>query len=271
MQWHVKDSKTNFYIFSLIAGFICLIRPSEFIVLFFPLFIGVTSAVTLKEKLKQLASLKLHLIIGLILFLMPILPQLILWKIQSGQWFFFSYGTGEGFFWKDPQIANVLFSYRKGFFTYTPIMMLSIVGIGILYKKNKNLFLPILLYLLVNLYLISSWWDWAYGASFGMRALVHTYVFMVIPLAYFVDWILIKSKIKVLQIAFYLVILFSCVLNVFQSNLYKHGIIDFDGMTKEAYWFTFFKKEYTQEDFEYLKTVIKHPNYVEMRLGNREH
>ena len=42
------------------------------------------------------------------------------------------------------------------------------------------------------------------------------------------------------------------------------------GMTKEAYWFTFLKKNYSKEDLLYLETLVKHPDYAAMRQGKRD-
>jgi hypothetical protein len=270
IEWHSTNSKTSFFLFFLFSGFICLIRPTEIIVLIFPLLIGIVSIQSLKEKCKLLIALKWYILLGITVFFLPILPQLFFWKIQSGQWLFFSYGATEKFFWEDPQLRNVLISYRKGWLVYTPIMLFSIIGFVLLKIKNKEIFLPILLYLLMNIYLISAWWDWAFGGSFGMRALIQAYAFLIIPLAYVVDWVINKNKKRVIIFCFSVITITLCCLNIVQSNLYKHGIINFDGMTKEAYWFTFFKKEYSKEDLVYLKTLFKHPDYNDLRQGKRD-
>lgn len=270
VKWHQTNNKYFFLVLSLIAGFVCLIRPTECLILLFPLLIGITSMQTVRLKFFELKKLNWNLFIGALLFILPILPQLFYWKMQSGQWFFFSYGSSERFFWTEPKVMNVLFSYRKGWLVYTPIMLLSLTGFIILYRKNKGLFFPILIYFLLNLYLISAWWDWAFGGSFGMRALIQTYVFLVIPFAYTIQWLLETCKKKIIIYGFCLLALFLVGLNILQSNLYKHGIIDYDGMTKEAYWFTFMKKKYTPEDLVYLKTLVKHPNYEARRKGLRD-
>ena len=270
VHWHLTASKKCYYIFIFIAGFICLIRPTEVVLFVIPLLMGVVSVKTLKDMYIRIISLKWHLLVGLIVFLIPIMPQLFFWKMQSGQWLFFSYGNTEHFFFLDPKIINVLFSYRKGLFVYTPLLLLSVIGFIFLYRNNKKLFYAIFTYFIINLYLISSWWDWAYGASFGMRALIQAYSVLIIPLAYCIEWVIRKNKNKIIQYAFYIVVVFLSVLNVFQSNLYKHGIIDYDGMTKKAYWFTFFKKEYTNDDLIYLKTLVKHPDYNNLRSGQRD-
>lgn len=273
IKWHQTASNKSFLLASLCAGFICLIRPTECIVLIIPLLIGVNSKTTFINKLKQIALLKWTLVFGILLFLMPLVPQLLYWKIQSGSFLFFSYGSSEGFFWTDPQIINVFFSYRKGFFIYTPMMLFAMFGFIIMYKKQSPLFYCSLIYFLINSYLICTWWDWSFGGSFGMRSFIHCFAILVVPFAYFVNWVLSMYKASVIKKGFvyFMTVLsmFFCLLNVWQSNLYKHNIIHWDGMTKEAYQFTFFKRTYSEQDFVYLKTLIKSPDYESRRKGER--
>lgn len=274
LKWHQTASKINFLLFSAFAGFICLIRPTECLVLLFPLLIGITSIKDVRIKMDEIVELKGNLFLGIILFIIPLLPQLIYWKIQSGNYLFFSYGNSEGFFWTDPQIMNVFFGFRKGLFVYTPIMLFSMFGFIILYKKNKALFYPVLLYFLINSYLICSWWDWSFGGSFGMRAFIHCFAILVIPFAYFIEWIISFYKTSFFKsIIFYLTVslsVFFCCLNIFQSNLYKHQIIHYDGMNKEAYKFIFLKKKYSEQDLKYLVTLFKSPDYEARRKGLRD-
>lgn len=274
IKWHKKDSFINFLCFMFIAGFICLIRPTECILLLFPLLIGISKLKDFQIKFQKIIQLKYFLFFGFILFLMPLFPQFLYWKMQSGNFLFFSYGSSERFFWNDPQIINVFFSFRKGFFIYTPIMTFSVIGFFILYLKNKTICFPIILYFLINSYLVCSWWDWSYGGSFGMRAFVHGFAILIIPFAYFINWVMSLYKKSVIKTSLFysvtFVSLFFCLLNIFQSNLYKHRIIHFDGMTKEAYVFTFMKKNYTKQDLEYLNTQIKSPDYEARKRGNRD-
>ena len=270
IKWQQHFQKKHFFLYCFLLGLITIIRPTEIIISIFPLLIGIFSIKDLLKRLQLFLNLRIYLLIGIILFLIPIFPQLIYWKIQSGSWLFFSYGGGERFFWTDPQFINVLFSYRKGWFVYSPLMIFSVIGFLFLYKLNRKLFLATVFYFLINLYFISSWWDWTFGGSFGMRALIQTYAILTIPLAYFVQEMTQRTKNKYLKITIYASILFFCFLNIFQSNLYKHGIIHYSGMTKKVYWFTFFKKTYTKEDLDYLNTIIKQPNYELLKNGNRD-
>ena len=274
VQWHKTNSKTNFLIFAISAGFICLIRPTECLVLLFPLLMGISSMKDSKERLNKFVQLKWVFVLGVFIFLLPILPQLIYWKMQSGSYLFFSYGNSEGFFWTDPQILNVFFSFRKGFFIYTPIMLFAIFGFFVMYKSKSPLFYTTLIYFLINSYLICTWWDWSFGGSFGMRAFIHCFAILVIPFAYFTDWVISfygKSSFKTTVVFSVAAIsVFFCALNMLQSNLYKHQIIHYDGMNKEAYCYTFLKKKYSQEDLNYLMTLFKSPDYAARRKGLRD-
>lgn len=274
LKWHYTGSKKQVFLFCLAAGFICLIRPTECLVLLFPLLIGITSPDGVSLKYQRIISLKWGAALAMVLLVLPFVPQLLYWKMQSGSYFFFSYGSSEGFFWGDPQIVNVFFSFRKGFFIYTPIMLLSICGFVTLYKKNRSLFYPVLLYFIFNTYLICTWWDWSYGGSFGMRAFVHCFSVLVIPFAYFIEWVASIYKQTPAKTALTYMIagmsLFCCLLNLLQSNLYKHQIIHYDGMNKKTYLFTFLKKRYTKEDLEYLGTLYKSPDYESRRKGIRD-
>lgn len=273
IKWHHTFYNKHLFYLCFIAGFITLIRPTEVLVMLVPLFYKVTSLKTLKERFILIKELKWKIVLCAIIFFIPLLPQLIFWKIQTGHFLFFSYGGDEGFFFADPKIYNVLFSWRKGWFIYTPLMLFSMIGLVIMYIKWKDMFFAIIPYFLINLYLISSWWDWAFGGSFGMRALVQSYAFLAVPLAFLIKFVLIYPK-KLLKLVFSCVafsgILFCATTNVFQTWLTKNYLFHWDGMTKEAYMFTFYKFDYTQDDRNYLETLIHPPNYAEMKKGNRD-
>ena len=107
-----------------------------------------------------------------------------------------------------------------------------------------------------------------------MRAFVHGFAVLVIPFAYFINGLVSfykKTQLKnILMWSFVLLSLFFCTLNILQSNLYKHQIIHFDGMTKEAYQFTFMKKNYTKQDLDYLTTLLRSPDYEARKQGDRD-
>ena len=274
IQWQHTLKRKHLFLFMFVAGFITLIRPSELIILLIPLLIGVYNIESFKVKVGIVLSNIKSILFSSLLFLLPVIPQLFFWKFKSGSFLFFSYGSNERFFWTDPQLWNVFFSFRKGLFIYTPVLVFFFIGFVFLYKKNKTIFCPLVVYFILNIYLICCWWDWSYGGSFGMRALIHCYALLAIPFAYFVSWMFYSinsSKIKMSIISFFMICLvFFSIINLFQSNLYKHRILHFDGMTNQAYKFTFLKGTYSPKELEELQLMFSPPNYEARRNGKRD-
>lgn len=273
LKWHSTNQNKHFFYISFIAGLIALIRPTEVLVLLIPLLYQVTNFQQLKNKFASLLNLKWKLLFAVILFVIPIIPQLIYWKIYTNQFFFFSYGSNERFFLSDPQLYSVLFGWRKGWFIYTPLMIFVFFGFLFMFKKWKNMFVPIFIYLIFNIYLISSWWDWGFGGAHGMRALVQSYAFLAFPLAFFIKQLfsLTKKSVKVILIPICFSIFgFLIYLNIFQVWLFKNSLMHWDSMTKQAYYYPLFKTKWTTIDRVYLETLFKQPNYEEMRKGIRD-
>jgi hypothetical protein len=123
----IRDPKIKFIMLAgLFLGLTVLIRPTNGIVIFLLPFL-----VTTKEEALGLTGFlnknkqAVLLFLGVFTLLMSI--QFILWHIQTGHWFIWSY-KDEGFHFRNPQFENVLFSYRKGLFIYTPLILLALLG-----------------------------------------------------------------------------------------------------------------------------------------------
>jgi hypothetical protein len=96
---------------------------------------------------------------------------------------YYSYGD-EGFFFTNPQIINGLFSYRKGWLIYTPLMIFALLGILTLARRKfQQFFIPVLIFTVANIYVVYSWWCWWYGGSFGSRPMIDSYPLMAVALA----------------------------------------------------------------------------------------
>lgn len=149
-----------------------------------------------------------------------------------------------------PYIKEVLFSFRKGWLIYTPIMFFAITGFAVLFKRNKILFWPLLIFFVGNLYLISCWSTWWYATSYSQRPLIPALAVMSIPLGYMLLWI---SELKLfLRIAFSSIISFLLLLNIFQVWQFHHGIIDGERMTRDYYSRIFLSTHATDQDRKYL-------------------
>ncbi len=252
-----------------LAGFITLVRPTNIIVLLLFFLWGVNSLESLKHRIRWFAR-HYHLpALMAAFFILAWVPQFIYWKQVSGMFFYFTYGEeGGGFFWHNPQISNILFSYKKGWFVYTPIMFLAFCGIFLLPRPPKGLhpalreaFLPILLFKLLNIYILSSWWSWWFGGGFGLRAFVDAYAIMAIPLAALISWGWQQRRmVKMPALAFLGMLIW---FNYFQIQQYRRLAIHYWWMNKEAYWETFLKRKPTERYWE----LITIPDYEKARQG----
>jgi len=116
-------------------------------------------------------------------------------------------------------------------------MILAIVGIYFLYKEKKTLFYPVSLFLILNIYVISSWWCWWYGGGFGMRPFIDSYAIMALPLTAFVGFALRQQHF--VKIPILLIIAAIAFVNIFQIRQMKYGALHYVMMTKTSYWEVF--------------------------------
>lgn len=222
------------------AGLIALVRPTNMVAfMLIPLW-GIGSLNDLKERGKLLLHQWKHILIFIFAFLLICTPQVLYWKITAGQFFFNGYGDGGRFFFGNPQFANILFSYRKGWLLYTPVMVVALVGFIPLYRTQPKLFVPIFFYFAINTYVLASWWLWWYGGSYGNRAFIDMYGLLAFPMAASFHYLLSKKNWKI-KIATFIIAAVFLWHNVFQLRQYYSGAIHYVSMTKEAYWESFGK------------------------------
>jgi hypothetical protein len=100
------------------------------------------------------------------------------------------------------------------------------------------LFWGIFIYTLLNWYVVSCWWCWWYGGSFGMRPLIESMVPFSFAIAAFLHWAF-QAKWK--QFLVVLILLMGTGLNGLQTYQYSYNCIHNFGMTRRAYWTVFGK------------------------------
>ncbi len=236
---------------AVICGITILSRPSEIVCLIIPALWGVNNDNFFAERVALFYKYKIQIFLFVAILLLFGLFQMIYWKIYTGNFIFYSYGgnAGEGFEFFSPFILKVLFSFRKGWLIYTPVMFFSIAGFYFMYKKNKSIFYSLFIYFILNIYIVSSWSCWWYAQSFSQRALIPSYPIMVIALGYFLTWL---SNQKFLKGIIFLLIGGCICLNLYQTIQFHNGTIDGDRMTKKYYLKVFGKMYATEEDKKLL-------------------
>lgn len=220
-------------------GLATIVRPTNLlVVLFIPFVLQNTTGlkegvITLKQKWKPL-------IFGGLIFAGFIIFQMYLWNLQTGSWLVYSYGE-EGFNFSSPEIFNVLFSYKKGLFIYTPVLLFVFPALfRLAIKKRYYMVLSWVIPMSIVTYVISSWWCWDYGASFGMRPYIEYYTLFFILFAFALNDI--KPYMQVLFIA---LAGFTIPVNVIQTYQYEQYILSWQDMNKERYWKVFLKTDDT--------------------------
>lgn len=240
IQWHKSKKIKDILFCAFSLGLMCLTRPTEFIaVLIFLLwdFRGLKG-----QFLYWKTSITQHRYQALLFILILILcasPQLIYWMEISGKPFIMSYANhGEGFDFLSPHTLDYLFSYRKGLFVYSPILLLSTLAFIFLWKQNRPVFWSLAIYFIIYIYVVSSWSCWWYAHCFGQRSIYQVLPVFAILLGYFIQWIQTHKWMKVAGTA---ALSFCLILCLFQSYQFAAGIIDGSRMTKAYYWAIFGK------------------------------
>jgi hypothetical protein len=236
LRWHERPGVGNSLLLGLLAGLIALVRPTNVVLLLVFLLWDVGAATGPWQRVRFLFARWPLLLLMAVAALAVWLPQGIYWQYNTGQWLYYSY-RDEGFFFRNPQIIDGLFSYRKGWLLYTPSMVLALAGIPLLWRHARSWLVPVSVFMVVNLYVVFSWWTWWYGGSFGQRPLIESYALLAFPLAALFTraWGMGSS----LKRASMLVSLLLVGHSLFQTAQYHYGAIHWDAMGKKAYWASF--------------------------------
>lgn len=252
IKWHETHKMGVLIGLAVFCGLTILSRPSEIVCLLIPLLWSVKDRGSLLDKIKLLLKYKFQIgvFIAIIAFIGSF--QLIYWKIHTGKFLYYSYGAnaGEGFEFLSPYLMQVLFSFRKGWLIYTPIMIFALIGFIQVFKKNRAVFWALFAYFLFNLYIVSSWSCWWYAQSYSQRPLVPSYPAMAIALGYFLMWIFNQKK--AIKWSVVGVMGSMTLLNIFQILQFVNGTIDGDRMTRAYYFRVFGKLHASQEDKKLL-------------------
>jgi hypothetical protein len=234
-HYFIHPNGKSLILAGMLLGIIVLIRPVNAIILLcIPFLAG--SFITFRNGLIGLSHQIRYLSLAFLLFALIVSIQPLIYKFQTGHFLVYSY-PGEGFDFIHPHFADMLISYRKGLFVYTPIYLLSLTGFIFLWMRNRYSVISLAGFLVLLTYMLSSWIMWYYGGSFSQRVFVDYLAFFAILLA--ISFMNIPSGWKrntYLSITFVLVLFCQ-----FQTYQYRHMVIHWSDMTKEMYWKNFWK------------------------------
>lgn len=221
-----------------VFALIFLVRPTNPMILFFVPFLMILSGQNWSS-FQHILSEKMSLVVAVLVFSLIVFIQPLIWFLQTGHWYISSYGE-ESFDFSNPHFVDFLFSYRKGFFVYAPWFFIVVI-LGVIYAMREKYYALITSYFLAFfalVYILSSWWYWSYGGSYGSRVMIDYYVPMILMLVPF-----LRASSKWMRGALVSVIPVFAAVAIIQTYQYKNYILTWDEMTKETYWQVFLKTD----------------------------
>lgn len=243
-KWHERPNLRYAFYIGLIIGLATISRPTEIIMIFIPLFWNANNRDQIKNKFQLLKFKKNHVFLLCVGGFIGILPQLIYWKITTGVWIF---NVGSKWFFLNPW-WRVLFGFEKGWFIYTPIAIFMVLGFFFLKKKIfKN---AVIIFCLLNIWIIIAWSDWRYGASYSTRALTHSYPLFALALGGLIERLYFSKY----RWAFSIAGLFLIATNGLQIWQYNAGILHYNDMNRKYYSSIYWDFDPSPLDFSLMDT-----------------
>lgn len=229
LHYFRKRSPGTLLLAAPVLGLIAMIRPANLlIVAVIPFLAGDFNS--LKGGFKEAVRHWWIIPSSLAFFAIPVLMQLIIYKIQTGNLWVYSYGE-ERFILSEPHVFSMLFSIRKGLFVYAPLLLVSLGGLYFLFRRNPQSAAYWLGFFLLLTYVLSSWHQWYYGGSFGSRVYVEYYALFAVLLG-----TLLQNTVKKLpRTALISLIVLLSVYSVIQTYQYYGGIIHWSDMDRDMY------------------------------------
>jgi hypothetical protein len=233
-RWHSTHDITRVVLIGITAGLIILTRHTNLLFLVcLPLF-GVIRATSLAVRMRELRANWRMLVVMASTAAAVVTPQLMIYYRATGRPIVSPYGS-LGFNFGAPNFFGVLFSVQKGLFFWSPVLLLACAGLVYLYRARHTARVFVagpVLFLIVNTYLIASWWDWQFGGSFGHRGFTDALPVFAIGLAGFYTW---SARRAVTTAAVAALAGCATALSVFQMVQYWNRVLPFSDTTWDQY------------------------------------
>ncbi len=155
-------------------------------------------------------------------FLLAFSPQLLFWKLTRGDWLAIPSGA-HAVSWTGP-LRDVLFTPDHGLFTWTPILLLALLGFAGFVRRDPRMGALLLVAFASQLYILGTVESPGYG--FGARRMANCAVLFVLGLATLLDWLRRRPLVApAVVMAFLLVWNLVFVANVHDSTLPPTGTV----------------------------------------------
>jgi hypothetical protein len=155
-------------------------------------------------------------------------PQLYFWKVVRGGWLAMPAGA-HGAQWTSPALGDVLFSPDRGLFSWTPLLLLAVLGLIPFARRHPRLGALLLAAFVLQIY-INATVEW-FGHGFGARRFANCTLIFAIGLAALLRWMKQRPALAPALVVGALVVLNGFfMLGVQSSRLPPSGAIPFQEM-----------------------------------------
>ncbi len=156
-----------------LGGLLALIRPQDGLLLALPIAeqaLAAWRAGSRKIRTQRLLAGLSMTAVAILVFI----PQLMVWKLLNGG--FLSSGYSQEFdvmfHWPFAQLFAVLFSARRGLFTWHPVFLIALIGLFWVARRDRRLAVLGFAGFAIQWLVISSWHQWSQGDAFGGRMFI---------------------------------------------------------------------------------------------------
>jgi hypothetical protein len=244
LKWHERPNAGWALLTGYIIGLATICRPTEAIALFIPLLWNTHTKEAARAKWRAVKTHRLHVLYAALGGLIGIVPQLLYWKAVTG---YFIYDVGSKWYFLDPWF-RVLAGWEKGWFIYTPVTVFFVIGMFFMRKYPfRN---AVLVFCLLNIWIVISWEDWRYGGSYSTRALMQSYPVFALSLAALAA----RVQAQRWRPVFYIAGAYLTGVNLFQTWQYNSTILHYNDMNRRYYSRIYLNPHPTPLDMSLLDT-----------------
>jgi hypothetical protein len=185
----VDRTSTQWLVLGLISGLMMDVYYICAVLLVVPLFeslVGYWQGVR-SQQIQSVGRLFFQNALFTLTIFLAFVPTLIVKKIIYGNYWEFGYGPHWTF--TSPALLKVCFSSEHGLFSWTPVILLAVLGLVVLQNHDRALSVYSVLAFATYLYTIGCYDDWAGISSFGNRFFISLTPLFILGLASLFDWL----------------------------------------------------------------------------------
>ena len=149
-RWHERPNLFSAFAVGGVIGLATICRPTEAVMLFIPLLWNTHNRATATQKWQLVQQNKFSIAVAMLGGLFAVAPQLLYWKYASGR---FVYDVGSKWYFLNPYF-RVLFGFEKGWFVYTPVTILFVMGL--FFIRRYAFYRSVLVFCLLNILVVMA-------------------------------------------------------------------------------------------------------------------